>query len=230
MHDAWDARTGPFARLTLEHLERVAAPEVALAIFERAMWVAGAHAVPEDPELFAAFACGPLFEAISDALGETTAHAVCEDLELVFVHVRARSGAQRRDVVRERIAAAQGRVVILASNDPERCQALSARIALELRVEVATDPFRLVQLTEAHAQSDMLLVVDGGVPGLKGPMIVTLARLLPARASIVFRGRAPEGMQEIPCRFTELSIDASDDELIAICLAPPGPNAGHRPR
>jgi CheY-like chemotaxis protein len=208
--------------VTLEHLERVATPAKALEIVELALALGDLDTVPEESEAYALFVCGPFLDAVTEKLGDAEAHAVIEDLSSLFAHhsPRAGSGFRRRDVVLDKIAIEQAkhRVVILASGDAQKRRALREQLDDILEVHEAASPAMLMQLTEDHLDREIVLVVDGEVPGLRASMLVTLARLLPSGASMVVRGAVPAALNDVDVQFTALDPRAPDADIVRSCV------------
>ncbi|MCZ7684573.1 MAG: response regulator [Sandaracinaceae bacterium] len=194
-------RRGGNARTTLACLESARDLD-ALTVLARALELAQLHAVPEEEAPFLAFVRGPLAAAAREAIGE-------QARELL-----APLDTERR----ERAALAPSGVVLLASADAERSRRIRERLA-SITVHEAADLGRLLALVEESFDARMLLVIDGELPGVEGPLLLTLTRLLPPTASVLFRGDPPSGLYAVSLAWGTLPEQASEEEVAERCLA-----------
>lgn len=210
---------GAMGRLLLEHVGRVASPDVAMAILGRALELAGLTAIPPAGAI-SAFVAGPLFEALCEELDESAAHAVQGDLELVLARADDSSSsgtrvrAERGDPTPR--AVVPRRTVVIASGSRERTRALRSQLLGDAEVLVADDLCALVQLLE-RTRAHTLVVSE--IAGLQGPMLSTVARLLPRESSIVLWGIPAKTQLGAQARFAP--IDASIECVARLCLMPP---------
>lgn len=182
-------RGDEFARLALEHLGRVCTPDESSAVLSRALDLSGVSAVPEEPVGFGLFARGPLRSALEEVIDPEIAKATSEALTRV-VRQLVQSGVRRRpEQLRERAE----RVVLLVLQDEQRAERVGAHLRGYAEVHRARDVFGLLQMAERYAERELYLVIDGGFPGLRGPMLATLARVLPESAHAIFWGGPPPG-------------------------------------
>ncbi len=213
------AEQNGYAALILEHLAKLAVREEASWILERALEHAGVRAPPAEAVGFGLFVCGPLRDAAEDALGARAADALVEGLsptfsEPVFSEEVAMAVSGIRGTPKKR--ASEERVVLLASHDPRRGERLVARLRTEARVFLAPDLFRLMQLAEGHLHERLTVLIDGSVPGLRGPMLKTLGRLLPESARLIFWG-VPT-VSKLSLEVETLPREASLDEVLALIV------------
>lgn len=194
-------RRGENAKRTLDCLESAGDLD-ALTVLERALELAQLHAVPEEEAAFLEFVRGPLAAAVRDALGE--------DARALIASLDPEERASARP-------AASG-VVLLASADAERSRRIRARLE-SVTVHEAADLSRLLALVEESFDARVLLVIDGELPGVQGPLLATLTRLLPPTASVLFRGDAPSGLYDVSLSWGTLPEGASEDEVAERCLA-----------
>lgn len=197
---------------TLHHLEGVTDADTALVLLERALELAQLHTVPNDRAAYALFVCGPLFDAIAEQLGEAVAARTSE--ELTGLDASAPSAET---------PPAPARVVIVASVDAARADALAAELGVLGPVHRAPDLVSLVSRVEENLGQPILLVVDGAIPGLDGAMLPTLARLLPADSKIVHCGDPPSGLYDTSLTWATLAESAAVEEVVAQCREPGAP-------
>lgn len=188
--------------------------ERAFAVLERALELAQLHAVPEEAEPFARFVHGPLSEAARAGLEEGAARAIVE-----MLGPRGRPAANPA-----------ARMVVLACADEARAYAVRAALPESFEVRVALDLPALVEQVEGHLDRHLALVIDGSVPGLNGPLLSTLARLLPPSASLLFRGDPPSGLYAVGLAWTTLPEDASVEAVVQHLVGAPAalPRNGRR--
>jgi hypothetical protein len=211
----WGAARRAFERVTLERLERVASRTVAGRILETALRLAGARAVPEEPVGFGLFVTGALHDAVHARLGPEVAEAVVEDLSGFFAldaDAMNASGVRRR----ERRDRRHERVVLVASINALRVEAIRADLPDDVEALAASDVFSLLQLAEGMLDRSLTLVMDGTLPGLRGPMLLTLSRVLPPTARLLFWGEPPP--TDIPLDATTVPAEATASEVAALCL------------
>ena len=184
------ARRGDeFARLALDHLGRVCGADESGVILTRALDLAGVTSVPEEPVGFGLFARGPLRDAMEETLEPAIAAATSDALTRV-VRQLVQSGVRRRP---EALSRETDRVVLLVLNDDRRAERVAAQLRGQAEVHRPRDVFGLLQMAERCADLSLFLVIDGGFPGLRGPMLTTLARVLPESAQAIFWGGPPPG-------------------------------------
>ena len=202
-------QSGDAARI-LEHLEQFAVGEVAASILERSLERAGVRSLPPDAVGLGLFVCGPLRDAAEAALGAEQASAIVKALSPLYEAdvALARSGIRGKRPKRAQTA----RTVLVASPDARRGERLAARLRSDARVHVAGDLFRLMQLAEAHLAEPLTVLIDGSVPGLRGPMLGTLARLLPESARLILWGVPP--MPTLPIAVETLPREATVEDAV----------------
>jgi CheY-like chemotaxis protein len=204
------ARRGQNAQKTLEALRAVSDFDGALSALERALELAELHAVPEDAAAFVIFVCGPLFDAISERLGEAAARSVDDRLM-----DDAEPSAPRAPSPPIEAPRPEGPVIIVASADDARRAAIARGAESFAHVEPAPSLATLVAAVEASLDRSLVLIVDGPLPGADGSLLLTLARLLPPSARIVFCGDPPSGLYTTSLVWTTLSESAPVDEVVA---------------
>lgn len=198
-------RRGENARRVLERLE--SARLDALSVLERALELAELHAVPEEPASFAAFTRGPLLVAMREVLGDARATALVASL-----------GTERAASPSIAPASSDDFVVVLASEHAARSRRIRARLG-SMTVREAPDLTTLLALIEDGLGARTLVVFDGQLPGLHGPILLTLTRLLPASASVIFRGDPPSGLFDVSLAWATLPADATEEDVALRCLA-----------
>lgn len=215
------ARRGRNAQRTLDAVSAVSDPDSAVSVLARALEIAELHAVPEDAPELVIFVCGPLFEAASELLGDAAAQAIND--RLLDDATPSSPPSKPPEPAPSRSAA----VMIIASAEAERRSAIARAAAPFVDVETASDLATLLAAVEANLDRSVVLVIDGPVPGAEGSLLLTLARLLPASARIVFRGDPPSGLFAVSLAWTTLPETASVDDVIAhvrtVVSAPPAP-------
>ncbi len=183
---------GPCARLVREILDRLATPEVRDRILSDALLEAALSEVPSDPSGFGSFACGPLRDAVEEALGEDEAAAVIADISPAFVNDggSTSSGVRRRKGAALAPPSADAPVVLIASANAREVDALTERLKRPAKVIAAFDVFALLSAASRHHESSVTLLLNDEMPAVRPGTLATLARLLPPGARIITWGRA----------------------------------------
>lgn len=224
----WSARPGgegPCACLAREALGRLASPEVRDRILEQALAAAGLDRVPDDPAAFGSFACGPMREAVVEALGEDAAAAVISDLSPAFTHdgPSASSGVRRRKGASLAAPRSDAPVALIASDDPKEVDALVARLKDRAKVIAAYDVFALLSAASRHLTAPLTLLLNDGMPAVRPSTLATLARVLPPGTRIIVWGKGnvePEKRAETPAVEWVRLGPVEDIEAVAdVCLA-----------
>lgn len=219
-----DGRAEALERLLLERLERVASEPA--VVLRRALELANLATVPADPVELGMFCRGPLDEALTHALGPEIAEAIVEELAGLAVGLptsapndAVKSSGTRPRKRKEGSGTRKRRdaFVVMASRDDKRTAAFLRALDGRAPFAVAADVFTLMQAVEANLDRELVLVFDGSVPGLRGPMLMTLVRILPPSAAVVFWGAPPpNGSVEIEA--TALPPEATAAEVAGLCV------------
>ena len=233
-----EERVRAVERLLIERLGGVVSDPAAL--IRRALAIARLDAVPTDPVGVELFCRGALDEAASEVIGTDAASEMMDELVALAssmptrtpVEAPAPSVSESTSRPRKRKEASGTRrrrevVVLVASRDEARTTALVEALG-PIESQVAPDVFSLVQAAEASLDREIALVVDGTVPGLRGPILMTLARILPPSAQVVFWGAPPpNGSVELPAK--TFPTDATAQEIADHCAGASGEDAGDAP-
>jgi len=103
-------------------------------------------------------------------------------------------------------------LLIAFSLESERARRLESRLA-PVEVRVVRDAFELIQAVETEPDRQLALLVDDSVPLIRGPMLGTLARVLPSTADVVFWGGLPPGLDDAGLKATSVAADATVDAI-----------------
>lgn len=229
-------------RLALERIERIASRSKARRVLARALETAGASRVPPEPRGFSLFVRGALHEAMVSLLGQDAADELGAELERLAVGPAPAEGDATasspspvdRSGVRGRRRKRRGggddehgsgtrarpaRMVIVASTDPTRGGWVADALTDRVNARCSSDVFELLQIAEQHLDRALVLLLDRGLPGLRGPMLATLARILPPTAEVIFWGAPP------PTSSVDLAVEVLPDEtpreaVLERCLGP----------
>jgi CheY-like chemotaxis protein len=168
-------------RVVVEALQRVASPDACESVLHLALVDGAMQSVPDDPVAFRRFALGPLKRAMIITLSQDLADAVLTDLGPIV----ERAASTITSGLRPR--AGGDPILLVASSDRERIDALTALVSANTRVRVVSDVFQLLVGAEATG-GPLALVIDCSVPSVRPAALVTLARVLPASAHVVLWG------------------------------------------
>lgn len=220
----WTSRTirGAFERVVLKRLERVGSDLTSERIVQAALRLAGVREVPEEPVGFGLFVTGALYDVVHASLGGDVAEAVIADLSVFFsVGEDASVSGLRRRCREDRCSA---RVVLIASTDSARIATIEAALKEqckeECEVRTAPDVFALLQLTETLLDRSLTLVMDGTLPGLRDPMLMTFSRVLPPTTRLILWGHTPAAPEFSVDGAVQLPVEAPAAEVVAHCMRP----------
>jgi CheY-like chemotaxis protein len=223
------ARENDFAQMALDHLAGEVGDDRAFEILSRGLELGRAHEVPEDAVGFELFAQGVLYDAMREHLGTTRASSVANALsegavDLAESGIRYAGSSHPPSVGGGKLR----KLVVVVSTDLARASRVVARLRGRVDVFEARDVFTLMKLAETQLDRKLAILIDGNVPGLRGPMLMTLSRALPPSAEVIFWGGTPP--LESRLRLVVLPSMSTAEEVAERCVGAEGvaADAGER--
>ena len=224
------ARENDFAQMALDHLAEELGDDRAFELLSRALELGQAHEVPEDAVGFELFAQGVLYDAMREQLGGARASAIANALSEGAVDL-AESGVRYHGAAEPLLSIAPGtlaKIVVVVSTDDARATRVVARLRGKVEVLEAHDVFTLMQIAETHRDRTLAILIDGNVPGLRGPMLTSLSGVLPPTAEVVFWGGTPP--LESTLRSVVLPAMSTAEEVARRCIGAPDLQAARAAR
>lgn len=209
--------------LVREAFERMVTPEATSAVIELALLRTGDLALPEQPCELAAFVRDPLSSAASCELGRDVAEALLEDLQPLLDKAceaeppagRKASGVRRKDTLP---------VVLVATEDRSRAQALRQALVPDCRVVWAGDVFDLLARLDGFVAAELVVVLDCRTCSVRPASVDSLASRVPPRARVILwdcgrRLRRQLLADGFPAHWLVMHDDAPVDEVVDRCRA-----------
>lgn len=209
-----------------EAFERMVTPEATTAVIELALLRTGDLALPEQPRELATFVRDPLFAAASCELGRDMAEALLEDLQPLLDKAceseaapgRKSSGVRRKDdSPRPSLP-----VVLVATEDRSRAQALRHALVPDCRVVWAGDVFDLLARLDGFVAAELMVVLDCRMCSVRPASVDSLAGRVPPRARVILwdcgkRLRRQLLADGFPSHWIVMHDDAPVDEVVDRC-------------